>query len=126
MDGIGIAPAVVLLASAQATGLLTGEGAAHSRIGIGASDGTSHQAAAMSDTNALADASVDAVDRTDAAFVVMDNDTATEDARATATMDATGFTLTWNPNHATATDISYLAFGTPVTGYAHSQAVIVG
>ena len=115
VSGVGFLPTGYLLASHQTT---SGTAiAAHARLGLGASDGTAEQSAAFSDTDALADTSVDAVDKTDKVFVVVDNDTASVDAEADhSSLDADGFTLSWSTNHATATQMLYLAMGNSAGG----------
>ena len=106
---VNFQPNLVLLTSVQD---LTQAGLpqAHSRFGIGASDGTTEGSSAFTDTDALAVTSVFAIDKTSKAFVKMNTNAATIDAEADlATMNPDGFTLTWTTNDAVQTEILYLA-----------------
>lgn len=108
VTGVPFRPKAVLLASAQ--DIARAAGVAHDRLGIGASDGSTEGCIAMQDADALATTSVDGVDKTDKAFVKVNNDTQTTDAAADlASLDPAGFTLSWTTNDAVATEMLYLA-----------------
>jgi hypothetical protein len=111
ITGVAFKPRVLLLASVQDTARTAP--VAHARYGLGASDASSEQSVATSDTDALFTTSVDGVDRTTKVFVKMNNDTATVDAEADlSSFDTAGFTLNWTTNDAVATQIGYLALST--------------
>ncbi len=108
ITGVGFQPGVVLLTSVQ--DITRAAPVAHSRFGIGASDGTTEGASAMTDQNAVATTSVRAVDKTSKAFIVADTNNSTISAEANLTsLDSDGFTLNWTTNSAVATEILYLA-----------------
>ncbi|MEO8521297.1 MAG: hypothetical protein ABI603_08040, partial [Acidobacteriota bacterium] len=108
ITGVGFQPGVVLLTSMQ--DITRAAPVAHSRFGIGASDGTTEGASAMTDQNAVTTTSVRAVDKTSKAFIVADTNNSTIGAEANLTsLDSDGFTLNWTTNNAVATEILYLA-----------------
>jgi hypothetical protein len=104
-------PDVVLLTSFQ--DIARAAPVAHSRFGIGASDGTTEASTSFSDTNALAGvSSVDQMAKIDKVFIKNDNNTQTVNAEADLTaFTNTGFTLDWTTNDAVATQMLYLALG---------------
>lgn len=111
-SGLDFQPRAVLFASAQNTTNATFD--SHTRLGFGATDRTTSGCSAFQDADALDVASVDGVDKTSSTFVKVNNDTETIDAVATlSSLDPTGFTLSWTPNDAVATEILYLALAPP-------------
>jgi hypothetical protein len=114
--GVGFQPAVVLLASVQNTIQTSDTAVTHTRFGIGAANGTSVGSSAFADRDATSPTSVQALDKTNKVFMKVNNTAGTVDAEADlASMDADGFTLNWTTNDAVATEIVYLALGTPGT-----------
>ena len=109
ITGIGFEPAGVLLASDQ--NVTTALSADHNRFGLGVSDGTTEYAVAFSDTDNLADTSVDSRQTLGKAFLKVNNDTQTVDAAADLTPTSDGFDLAWTTNDAVATKLFYWAFG---------------
>ncbi|MEP6593303.1 MAG: hypothetical protein ABJC51_06400, partial [Acidobacteriota bacterium] len=108
LTGLGFQPGVVLFTSMQ--DITRAAPVAHSRFGIGASDGTTEGASAITDQNGVATTSVRAVDKTTKAYIVADTNNSTIGAEADLTsLDSDGFTLNWTTNNAVATEILYLA-----------------
>ena len=108
ITGVGFRPGLVMLASVQNTTSATP--VAHSRFGLGASDGTTEGSTAFQDTDALATISVDAISKTSKVFMKVDNNTPAINAEADLTaMGADGFSLNWTTNDAVATEILYLS-----------------
>jgi hypothetical protein len=108
VTGVGFRPSAVLLSSFQ--DITRAAPVAHSRWGIGASDGTTEASSAMTDENGVGTTSVRAVDKTSKAFIVADNSTSTINAEANLTgLNSDGFTLNWTTNNATQTQVLYLA-----------------
>ena len=107
--GVNFQPELVLLTSVQdltQAGLAT----AHTRFGIGASDGTTEGSSAFTDTNSAAVTSVFGIDKTSKVFVKTNTNAATINAEADlTTMNADGFTLNWTTNDAVQTEMLYLA-----------------
>lgn len=83
-----------------------------SRYVVGASDGTTQGSAALSDATATAISASAAIDRTNRAFVKMNNDQGVVEAECSVTaLTAEGATLSWSPNDAVATEVTYLMLG---------------
>lgn len=94
---------------------------AHNRWGLGGSDGTSEQSSAISDTDNLADSSVDAIDSTTKVFIKDNNNTPAIDAEADhSSLGATGPVINWTTNDAVATEMLYVAFGDTIELWAQS------
>jgi hypothetical protein len=107
ITGVGFPPSVVLLTSFQ--DVTQANPVAHSRMGIGASDGTTEGSSAITDTNGQGTMVVNAIDKTSKVFVKV-NSNATINAEANLTsLNADGFTLNWTTNDAVQTQILYLA-----------------
>jgi hypothetical protein len=107
ITGVGFRPSLVMLASVQNTTAATP--VAHSRFGLGASDGVGEASSASQDSNGAAVTVVNAIDKTSKAFIKVNNATPAIDAEANlASRDADGFTLSWTTNDAVATEILYL------------------
>jgi len=111
--GVNFQPNAVLLTSFQDVARTAGP-VAHSRFGIGASDGATEGSSAFQDQDAASAKNMIAVDKTSKAFVKIDNSTTASgtiiDAEADLTsMNVDGFTLNWTKNDAVQTQILYLA-----------------
>ncbi len=107
---VGFQPNLILLTSFQDAAQASP--VAHSRFGIGASDGTTEGCSALQNADALATTSVDGIDKTSKVFVKVNNSTPAVDAEADMTsLDSGGFTLSWTTNDAVATEILYIALG---------------
>jgi hypothetical protein len=112
VTGLSFKPNLVLLTSVQNTA--TTSVVAHSRFGIGASDGTTSGSSAWTDTDNLSTSSTDGVDKTTKVFMKINNNTPAIDAEADMTsLDDGGFTLDWTTNDGVATEICYLALAGP-------------
>ena len=108
--GVGFQPSVVLLSSFQNT--TQANPVANTRLGLGASDGSTQGSSAFTDTDTLDPTQVDGIDKTSKVFMKVDNNTPSITAEADlATMDSNGFTLRWTTNDAVATEMLYLALG---------------
>ncbi len=106
--GVGFTPRLIMLASVQNT--TQANPVAHSRFGLGASDGGTEGSSAVQDQNAAGVTIVDAIDKTSKIFVKVNNSTPVIDAEADlASRGTDGFTLNWTTNDAVATQILYLA-----------------
>ena len=82
----------------------------HTRLGIGASDGTSAGSSALQDEDGPNKTNVNSIDKTSKVFVKVNNVTPAIDAEANlSSLDAGGFTLNWTTNDAVATEMLYLA-----------------
>jgi hypothetical protein len=111
VTGVGFRPGVVLFVSMQDVAMAAA-GQTHLRFGLGASDGTTQGSSAIYETNAVTTSSAGAIDKTDKAFVKMNNATRVIDAEAILkTLDPDGFTLQFTTDDAVATQICYLALG---------------
>ena len=111
VTGVEFQPSLVALASFQSTTMPNNLTMGDTRLGFGASDGTSQHSSAFSDTNALGRTVVWSKEDTTNAFIKSNNQTLTVEASATvSSFDADGFTLNWGTNDAVATEILYLAF----------------
>ncbi len=108
------AKALLLLSHQSVT---VGSGVVHARLMLGCASGAGvEQAAAATDTDALADTSVDAVQKTDKVLLKVDNNTQTIDSEATVqSFDAGGqITLSYPAtNDAVATAYIGVSFGDP-------------
>ena len=123
VSGIGIAPdGVMFLNTCQVT---SGTVNPNARVVVGASDGVMDCVSAHTEKDAV----VTTAQRRDhyhgnQSLLVCDDDTYTAQSLGyVATLDATGFTNTWNVNNAVATEILYLAIQsdiTPITSGATS------
>jgi hypothetical protein len=114
LSGVGFQPAAVILSSfadvAQANPVV------QTRFGLGASDGSSAGSVALSDANALGTTAVTSIGKTSKVFMKVDNVTPVVDAEADlSSLDADGFTLNWTTNDNVATQMLYLALGSPAT-----------
>jgi hypothetical protein len=110
----GFRPGAVLFYSYQGTAQTAAVSNPHSRIGIGASDGTNEGSSAIAVADNVSPTNVDGVDKTSKVFMKVDNATMNIDAEADLqSLDATGFTLNWTRNDAVATQICFLALGAP-------------
>ncbi len=108
ITGVGFTPKLIMLASVQNT--TQANPVAHSRFGLGASDGGTEGSSAVQDQNGAGVTIVDAIDKTSKIFVKVDNSTPAIDAEADLTSRGTdGFTLNWTTNDAVETEILYLA-----------------
>ena len=108
ITGVGFTPRLIMLASVQNT--TQANPVAHSRFGLGASDGGTEGSSAVQDQNAAGVTIVDAIDKTSKIFVKVDNSTPVIDAEADlASRGTDGFTLNWTTNDAVQTEILYLA-----------------
>jgi hypothetical protein len=108
ITGVGFTPSLVFLASTQAT--TQANATAHTRLGLGASDGTSQGSSAFEDLDGAGTPTSAAIDKTSKVFVKVDNNTPAIDAEADLTARGTdGFTLNWTANDAVATEILYLS-----------------
>ena len=108
ITGVGFRPGLVMLASVQNT--TSAAPVAHSRFGLGASDGTTEGSSAFQDANGSGTMSVDAISKTSKVFMKVDNNTPAINAEADLTaMGADGFSLNWTTNDAVATQILYLS-----------------
>jgi len=104
----------VLFSSYQSVAQTAAVSIAHTRLGIGASDGPREGCSAIAVADAVMPTNVDGIDKTSKVFVKVDNTTMTTNAEADMTsLDATGFTLNWTTNDAVATQINFLALGAP-------------
>ena len=102
ITGVGFRPNLVMLASVQST--TQANPVAHSRFGLGASDGTSEGSSAFQDEDAVDVTVVEAIDKTSKVFVKVDNSTPVINAEADLTALGTdGFTLNWTTNDAVQT-----------------------
>ena len=109
VTGINFQPSAVLMASVQDL-TQAGNATAHSRFGIGASDGVTEGSSAFTDTDALAVTSMFAIDKTSKAFVKLNTNAATIGAEADLTsMNTDGFSLKWTTNDGIGTEMLYLA-----------------
>jgi hypothetical protein len=119
---VGFRPDVVLLSSFQ--DVAQGSPVAHSRFGIGASDGTNEGSSTFVDQDALPTSSVDTIDKTSKVFVKVNNGAPVIDAEADLTgVFNAGFTLNWSTNDAVATEILYLALGQDWQQSSEAQVV---
>ena len=108
ITGVGFTPRLIMLASVQDT--TQANPVAHSRFGLGASDGGTEGSSAVQDQDAAGVTVVDAIDKTSKIFVKVDNSTPAIDAEADlASRGTDGFTLNWTTNDAVQTEILYLA-----------------
>ena len=107
--GVGFRPKAVLLSSVQ--DVAQAAPVAHSRFGLGASDGTTQGASAIQDLDVTTPTRVQGLDTTRRAFVKVDNPNSAVDAEANVTLRPDGFTITWPVNDSVATEILYLAIG---------------
>ena len=125
ITGVGFSPDALLLASVQ--DVTQAAPVAHARFGIGAADSTFNQgSSALADQDAVATTSVRGIDKTSRAFVKVNTNTATIDAEAVLNgVDPNGFTLDWTTNDAVATEILYLALGTPKPAFARFRSFTV-
>jgi hypothetical protein len=114
ITGVGFPARAVLFSSVYAAGPT-----AHARFGLGAADAAFNQASsALTDQNAANPSSVRGIDKTNRAFMKMDNNTSSIDAEAIlSSIEPGGFTLDWTTNDGVATPILYLALGTPTTNH---------
>ncbi len=110
VTGLSVNPQAVLLASFQ--DITQGNPVVHTRLGLGASDGTTEGGWAIADAEKVGTTSVWAIDKTSKVFMKVNNDTQTVDAEADVSGFDTGkFTLNWTTNDTVETQILYLAFG---------------
>jgi hypothetical protein len=110
----GFRPGAVLFYSYQGTAQTAAVSNPHSRIGIGASDGTNEGSSAIAVADNVSPTNVDGVDKTSKVFMKVDNATMNIDAEADLqSLDPSGFTLNWTRNDAVATQICFLALGAP-------------
>lgn len=108
VTGIGFRPAAVLFASNQNVSSAFAQN--HARFGIGVTDGTSVGSTSIADAHAVNPSNAFYIDKTNRAFMKVDNTTQTIAAEATFTSaDPDGFTLSWTTNDAVATQMVYLA-----------------
>ena len=108
ITGVGFTPRLIMLASVQST--TQANPVAHSRFGLGASDGGTEGSSAVQDQDARRVTIVDAIDKTSKIFVKVNNSTPVIDAEADlASRGSDGFTLNWTTNDAVQTEILYLA-----------------
>ncbi len=110
---MGFKPGVVFFSSMQDLPMAT-NGVTQARFGFGASDGTTEGSSAMHDADNVTPTSTGAIDKTNKAFIKMNNSTLTVDAEANVkSLDPDGFTLQFTTNDGVATQICYLALGAP-------------
>ncbi|HUL98953.1 MAG TPA: hypothetical protein VLU24_05965, partial [Mycobacterium sp.] len=108
ITGVNFKPAAVLLTSFQ--DVTQANPVAHSRFGIGASDGTTEGSSAYEDLDAVTTTNMAGIDKTSKVFMKMNNSTPAIDAEADlSSMDPDGFTLNWTTNDAVQTQILYFA-----------------
>jgi hypothetical protein len=107
----GFQPSAVLLSSVQ--DVAQASPVAHSRFGLGASDGTAQEASVIQDQDVVTPTQVQGLDTTARAFVKLNNPNQAIDAEATVTLGPDSFTLTWPNNDAVVTQLLYLAIGAP-------------
>jgi len=108
VTGVNFKPSAVLLTSFQ--DVTQASPVAHSRFGIGASDGTTEGSSAYEDLDAVTTTNMVGIDKTSKVFMKMNNSTPAIDAEADlSSMDANGFTLNWTTNDAVQTQILYFA-----------------
>jgi hypothetical protein len=123
VTGVGFTPGALFLASFQ--DITRASPVATTRLGIGASDGTTEGSSAVTDTNGLGYTSVDAIDKTSKVFMKLNNDTKTINAEADiSSMGSDGFTLNWTTNDAVATQMLYLALG-PVRWFGYMKSITI-
>lgn len=108
ISGIGIAPDGVFLVSVGQT--TSGTVNASARLSLGAGDNTNDMGIAYSGQDASATPVRTTVLQGCASAIKINNDTSTIDAMGyISSLDATGFTVTWDINDAVATEWFYLA-----------------
>ncbi len=107
VSGVGFQPNVVMLASVQ--DITRAAPVAHGRLGLGASDGSTQGASAITDTNGQNTSVVNAIDKTSKAFVKVDSNAAVNAEANLTSLNADGFTLNWTTNDAVQTEMLYLA-----------------
>lgn len=98
---------------------------AHDRVSFGASDGSTHVAAAWNTTRNVSPVVAKSISRNNLALIKSDNNAPTVEAGATVGFSGTTATLTWNPNDAVASRINVLLIGEvtkPLDGIASVQA----
>ena len=105
--GTGFAPSAVFFHSFH--DVTQASPVAHSRMSYGASDGVTEGSSAFSDLNAADPTNFQAIDKTNKAFMKVNNSTPVIDAEADLTsLDPDGFTVNWTTNDAVATEILYM------------------
>ena len=110
ITGVNFKPALAMFTSVQDVTQASAQ--AHTRFGIGASDGVTEGASAFQAQNGAGIANVAGIDKTDKVFMKVNNSTPALDAEADlASFDVDGFTLSWTTNDAVATEILYIAMG---------------
>jgi len=108
-SGLGFTPAAVFFASVM--DITRTVAVAESRIGFGASDGTTEFTSSMQDQDAVTTSRVRNFERSTKAFSKVNNNTSTVDAEANVLgFNTDGFALNWTTNDAVATEILYVAF----------------
>lgn len=112
VTGLGFAPVAVLLSSVHASAASGPIG--NARWGAGASDGTTHGASSVTDTDMLMPSSVHTTASDSDVYLGVDNATPAITAEASVvSLDADGFTLAWATNDTTARQLCYWALGAP-------------
>jgi hypothetical protein len=115
VSGMVFAPGALVLVSNQHTPLDNNDGLRRGGFGAAAAGAGAESAAWALDAAATTNA--DKYGRTGRVFTKVNNATPAVDAEASLTsFDPSGFTLSWNPNDAVATQLAYVALGMPLRG----------
>jgi hypothetical protein len=111
VTGFGFEPAAVLLVSDQDINRANASSQTGARVGVSAFTKAGAESSVFSVPDAPNPITFACLEKSAKAAVKINNATPAIDAEATATLDPGGFTLTWNPNDAVATEFTYLAVG---------------
>jgi hypothetical protein len=112
VGSVGFAPSAVVLASFDRTAAAAAV-YEDAHFVLGASDGLAEASAALVDRTGLDWSFVRGLDLTSKVFASVSAGGVVEDAADLATLDPDGFTLQWSSSDATASQILYLALGSP-------------
>jgi hypothetical protein len=123
VTGIGFQPAAVLLASFE--DVTQASPVANNRLGVGAADGTTQGSSGIYDQNGVAPTVTESIQPiTQQIFMKVNTSASSTDAQGTLTsLDAGGFTVSWSPNDAVATEFLYLAFA-PLSASAVTARIV--
>jgi hypothetical protein len=111
VTGVEFQPSLVMLASFQSTAMPNDLTMAHSRLGLGAADGTRQHSSAISDSHGENRSIAYSRADTTSIFLKSDNTTlAIQDTATLTTFAPDSFTLNWAPNDGVDTELLYLAF----------------